>query len=401
MAINNQAPFVFNGAVSASLEPAISIPGSSSGVLTVATNASTSSYQLIMPASQGGSNTVLQNDGTGALTWQTNGSGGGASFNVTSQTTGYSAAINDYVICSSASFAVLLPTAVSQSGKSIAVQHNGTSLTQLYQITTTSGQTLNGPGGTVTSGNYVLYTNGEVVTFMSDGANWQIRDHKTDTGWVSDGVNLISATSAYVFTVTAANATIGAVYSNNGFLYTVSVTIATGVTLTCSGTGTPTTSGTLTKVSGTGDATITFASRTITGVPVKGTVTNDVVRWRRVGPNMEVRTAYNQTTGGTTGSGDVVLTVPAAQLIDTTQLIIYQIANQQQISNSVGQNYVFNATPGSASGPVVVYSPTLVRFSNGQSGNGTFLGASSAYGLGATNQTITSFYSVPIVGWQP
>lgn len=66
------------------------------------------------------------------------------------------------------------------------------------------------------------------------------------------------------FTVTAANATAGATYTNNGVTFTVVSTIvaSTGLTTTSVAPGLPTTSGTLTKASGTGDATITFSSWT-------------------------------------------------------------------------------------------------------------------------------------------
>lgn len=66
----------------------------------------------------------------------------------------------------------------------------------------------------------------------------------------------------YSFTVTAANATAGARYTNNGVTFTVVTTIAGGTTLTTTSTNAPTTSGTLTKTAGTGDATITFSSAT-------------------------------------------------------------------------------------------------------------------------------------------
>lgn len=63
-----------------------------------------------------------------------------------------------------------------------------------------------------------------------------------------------------VFTVTAANATVGATYTNNGHTFTVLQTISGGTTLYTSGVSAPTASGTLTKASGTGDATITFSA---------------------------------------------------------------------------------------------------------------------------------------------
>lgn len=66
--------------------------------------------------------------------------------------------------------------------------------------------------------------------------------------------------STYTFTVSSANATVGATYTNNGSVYTVSQTIVGATTLITSGTGTPEASGTLTKSGGTGDATITFSA---------------------------------------------------------------------------------------------------------------------------------------------
>lgn len=65
----------------------------------------------------------------------------------------------------------------------------------------------------------------------------------------------------YLFTVTSANATIGATYTNNGQTFTVLGTIASSTTLIASGTGAPTSTGTLTKAGGTGDATITYSAQ--------------------------------------------------------------------------------------------------------------------------------------------
>lgn len=62
----------------------------------------------------------------------------------------------------------------------------------------------------------------------------------------------------YVFFIASGNATIGATYTNNTNTFTVQSTISGGVVLHAMGTGAPTGAGTLTKASGTGDATITF-----------------------------------------------------------------------------------------------------------------------------------------------
>jgi len=65
----------------------------------------------------------------------------------------------------------------------------------------------------------------------------------------------------YTYVVSSANATAGAIYSNNGQQFTVNETIAGGTILFTNGLGTaPLASGTLTKVSGTGDATITYST---------------------------------------------------------------------------------------------------------------------------------------------
>jgi hypothetical protein len=64
------------------------------------------------------------------------------------------------------------------------------------------------------------------------------------------------------FTVTSANATSGAVYTSaNGQSFTIASTISSGTSLLVSGSINPASfSGTLTKVSGTGDATITYSA---------------------------------------------------------------------------------------------------------------------------------------------
>lgn len=70
----------------------------------------------------------------------------------------------------------------------------------------------------------------------------------------------VGTQSGILFTVTAANATVGATYTNNSQTFTVLSTISGDTTLfTSNTTGLPLASGTLTRTSGTGDATITFS----------------------------------------------------------------------------------------------------------------------------------------------
>jgi hypothetical protein len=71
-----------------------------------------------------------------------------------------------------------------------------------------------------------------------------------------------TAVTTYTITCTSANATVGATYTNNGFTFTVTATIASATTLIVTGPSAPSASGTLTKASGTGDSTITFSAFT-------------------------------------------------------------------------------------------------------------------------------------------
>lgn len=66
--------------------------------------------------------------------------------------------------------------------------------------------------------------------------------------------------TGWAITVSSANATVGATYTNNSNTYTVQGTISAGTLLFVSGTG-ATSGTTLTKATGTGDATITFSTK--------------------------------------------------------------------------------------------------------------------------------------------
>ncbi len=61
-----------------------------------------------------------------------------------------------------------------------------------------------------------------------------------------------------LFTIASGNATVGATYTNNAVTFTVSATVAGATQVIMTGSGSPLASGTLTKASGTGDATLTF-----------------------------------------------------------------------------------------------------------------------------------------------
>jgi hypothetical protein len=126
--------------------------------------------------------------------------------NFLSKATTYAAAINDWVFASGNSWSLTLPSAVSQPGSVVTIQHNGTSLSQLYTLLTVGGQTIGG----LASGGFVLWTNGEIAQLVSDGTNWQIGYRKTSIAFQAD-------TPTIGATTTAPTLHAGAVFTGTGW----------------------------------------------------------------------------------------------------------------------------------------------------------------------------------------
>jgi tail fiber protein len=97
------------------------------------------------------------------------------------------------IVLTGASFTFTLTTAVGNAGRVVDLRHNGTSLTQVYTIATTSSQLIAASDGTAAP--FILYTNGETLTLMSDGTNWQVLGHHAETGWMDAGAITIGATT--------------------------------------------------------------------------------------------------------------------------------------------------------------------------------------------------------------
>lgn len=111
-----------------------------------------------------------------------------------------------------------------------------------------------------TTGNNVLDDTNSANLLATMALAWPNGVVPTTTKFTITG-----ATTGYLFTVTSANATVGATYTNNGNTYTVLATLASGTQLFCSGAGAPLSSGTLSKSTGTGDASITFSANQAMG----------------------------------------------------------------------------------------------------------------------------------------
>lgn len=134
----------------------------------------------------------------------------------------------------------------------LIVGHGGTGSTTLAANNVllgngTSALQVVAPG---TSGN-VLQSNGTTWTSAAPGA----------ATYTTPSLQALVSTgpkTGSFFVVVSANATAGATYTNNGSTFTVISTITGGFNLITSGTGSPLTTGTLTKTSGTGDSAIVF-----------------------------------------------------------------------------------------------------------------------------------------------
>lgn len=103
--------------------------------------------------------------------------------------------------------------------------------------------------------------------------------------WISRNIVEFVPNDIYTQTFTVSgisvNPTAGAVYSNNGVQFTVTATSLSGGvgTVTATGNGIPGLSGTLTKVSGTGDTAVTFSSFANAAVPGFDAPFHQVIAW--------------------------------------------------------------------------------------------------------------------------
>ncbi len=140
----------------------------------------TSGNTLAKSTLTAGSNVTITNGG-GTITIAASSSATPAYTYVSQSSTLNPAVIGDYYSLSGASFNITLPTAASIAGQGFIFEHGGTNLTQVYTFLTTSSQTIGG----VASGSYALYTTGETLHLISDGANWRIYVHKASNDPVS------------------------------------------------------------------------------------------------------------------------------------------------------------------------------------------------------------------------
>lgn len=322
---------------------------------------------------------------------------------------------DDVLVLSGASFTITLPTAVGNTGKEFTFLHEGTSLSQVYTFNTTSGQTIGG----IASGVYKLATNGEKLKIVSDGANFKIINHDTNTDWVDTNEPLAGF---YTFTISSGNATIGATYTNNGNTYTVAKTVAAGTTVVMTGPSAPTASGTLTKTTGTGDATLTFSSNsgsayrisgTTTAPTFYGTPTTNKMIWRRSGKFITVKISWYHQVAGLGGTGDYIFPMPLNITIDTANYPIFtggnisaqnsqtsaNVINMQ--SNILGRVSVDSGAQFTATQAAPYTSTSYRVWGQYNNGDGVFPIGSNFCTVANAVEAFIWEATFPISGWQP
>jgi hypothetical protein len=204
---------------------------------------------------------LTSNGSTAAPTWTSGGSGTVTSVAMT---------VPSFLSISGSPITTSGTLGLTLSGTALPGASGGTGLTSVTQYEVMIGGASNALAQVSGVG-----TTGQVLTSNGTGAapTWQAASGGSLTAPTVQKF-VIGNNGTYTFTVTPANATSGATYTNNGQTYTVSSTISSGTTLTT--TAAPNASfvfsnGTLTKASGTGDATITFTSIQLTGTYTRPT----------------------------------------------------------------------------------------------------------------------------------
>lgn len=144
----------------------------------------------------------------------------------------------------------------------------------------------------------------------------------------------------------------------------------------------------------------------VTTDPTKGTITTDKVFWRYDGQDAIIRYHFCQGAAGANGSGEYLLSIPAAAGVADTNIVPASTNNMSTQSNLLQPSYIGHGSGGIAGsnnsiGACYLYSSTQFRviFDTvaGGAGGGGFFG-SAWYGLGSANVGFVFEIRVPIVG---
>ena len=185
---------------------ALKLEGSSSGLITLLANATTTSYSLTFPAAQGGADQILKNDGSGNLSWEDDVGGattlqeaydGGSSITVsgssvgiaTSSATAGMAVTNSgtgqgITVLSTGSFSKSIELNNSSGSQALDINHSGA----IAGAAVTIDQTHTGAAGP-----------GLVVNSSGIGAGAEFRKTASGTNAIMFAENLNSSNASPVF----------------------------------------------------------------------------------------------------------------------------------------------------------------------------------------------------------
>ena len=257
---------------------------------------------------------------------------------VTIQSSTYSILTTDNVVLCDGNFTVTLPTAVGVTGKQYIIKKTDSSLANIITVATTGGQAIDGHV------NVKLYTLGESYTLTSDGSNWQILEHKTDTSWSGSSTIVVGATTTAPTFPTSGVTTNSVIWRRIGANAEIRYMYLTGSSIS----------------------------------------------------------------GGNQGSGDYIISLPSGLTADTTNLTTSTSAGNPLSVAALGQTlvpcyaglFLFNngTTDGIGAYPSL-YSSTQFRVATYyQQSSFPFIG-STIIGIDGVNQYWSFTLSVPISGW--
>lgn len=287
--------------------PSLSISGASSGVISVLPQAAAGTYNFNLPVTAGSSGQALTSAGgvSSPMTW-------------TSVMTNPMTTLGDLIYGLA-------------SGVPARIAGNTTAAIQFL------GQT--GTGSVSAAPAWASFTPPTFQRLLSTG---------TQTGWI--------------FLTSPANCTQGAVYTNNSNSFTCQVTSVAATIISMSGTG-ATTGTTLTKSSGTGDATITFSSKgaSATYTPPSSPRAPLYIKVIAVGG------------GGGGGGGGTTAGTAANAGKDT-----YFAAPAMIAGGGSAGNIAVSDNGGSGGTPVINSPATAIYFTTGNSGGGGGINTTTA-----------------------
>jgi hypothetical protein len=385
------SPFIFGANGATSLVPGgVNLPGSTSGTLQLQPAASTTSYTLNMPSAQGGANTVALNDGSGNLSW--------TSFSS-------SAPSQSFVL-----YNLGLNVSVSSNAMTIALKQADGSTNP---STGTSAVSIGFRSSTGSSGAYSLVnvTSSLSITIPS-GATLGQTSAVNQYVWVYainnagtvdlcvSGVSLFQDNSIQSTTAITSGSTSGSVLYSNSAYSSLSIRLIGRLLVNETTAGTWASNTTDIVLAPKPYPTLTdWASYTLTATgtttnPTLGTVVTNNALWKRIGGDMLIYYFYEQSSGGSVGSGSYLFPLPSPYTINTS-IISVSTTGRTRIGDGMFSTAAF---PDRLAGTFAWNSTNLAIYYDVQ-GTGPSQIVNSGTGLFNGASVLNMSALIPITGW--